>query len=605
LILWIPDQGSQAFSESLGFANLAVTSLSESFILPGFESFAPAAKFTGDPDGCRDYQREAVTNGGRDLNEVRGVLFNIFPGGGKTHTASVVVKHWPGRVLWLAMRDFLLDQAQGKLQELTGTYVSIEKGRQTATGTRIVLGSVQTLKGKRLAGWPRDSFSLIVFDEAHHAVAPGPRKIFDHFSGAKILGLTGTPQRLDKIGLGNVFQRTSIEKDILWGIENGYLCPVVPIERPIQSIDLSKVKSFAGDLSLSDLEREIIEAAAPIARVTWEESDFGNRPTLVYTPGVESAKAVCRTLNKIAGYDCAASVDQETPPGRRREVLARFGNDIRVIVNCLIYTEGLDVPLAEVIVISRLTKSIALYQQMACRGGRPVTGIGQLPTKEERLAAIKASKKPNFKLVDITGHAGRHTLITAADALAGKDVPPDVVKLAKEIIKSQPGIELDEATKLARQEAARIEREALEAAQRKISEAAAAAKVKSTRGTFDPFRRLGAIDSANGIKPSWLKQRPTADQLLWMKENKLPISDDLSRGDIEKLRRQSKEWRKIGKASFRQRNVLAKAGLPVDIPGSVASRLIGVLVHYKFNAQRARKELDFIVAAGRTPGEDV
>src|SRR6185436_9374594 len=121
-----------------------------------------------------------------------------------------------------------------------------------------------------------------------------------------------------------------------------------------------------------------------------------------------------------------------------RQILASFGSTLRGITNCQIYTEGLDVPLARCIVIARITESLSLYQQMAGRGGRTQAGCSELATKEERHSAIANSEKPWFKLVDITGKAGRHALVTSVDALSGKDVSQVVKSIAERIIKLSP-----------------------------------------------------------------------------------------------------------------------------------------------------------------------
>jgi superfamily II DNA or RNA helicase len=557
-----------------------------------------------DADGLRPYQREAVDAWNRDLEKVRAALGVIFTGGGKTRTATAWIRHRRGRGLWLAMRDFLIDQAADTIRERAGELVSIEKADQHMDGTRIVVGSVQTLRDKRLADIPPDRFDWIVFDEAHHAVAPGPMAIFDHFGKAKIIGLTATPFRLDNVGLRNIFDVTSFEYNIRWGMDEGYFCPVVPVRHDVDEIDVSAVKSTMGDLQIRALEEKTIKAAAQIARLTFEESEQGKLPFIVYTPGVASAHLVSKTLCELAKDDSfCASVDQETPKWRRRQVLSAFGGSLRGIANCQIYTEGLDVPLARCIVIARLTESLSLYQQMAGRGGRNAPGCSEHETREERLAAIAASAKPWFKLVDITGNAGRHKLITAFDALAGDDVPEPVIRIAEEIVRSSPGTTLDEAIKKAKEEAVRLEREELELHSKRIAEAAAGAEVKTRRSTFDPFTRLGADEEdSDGIEPEWIEQKPTAEQLHWLRENKL--SENISRGKCAKLQRQAKKWKKLGLASFRQRSVLAKFNLPVDIPSTVAQRIIGTLIEYRWKIYKAQPEINRILATGRTPGEE-
>lgn len=564
----------------------------------------PAAAPLPARDGLRPYQRHAVTAWRARLETDRAALGVMFTGAGKTRTAGTFIHEWTGgRVLWLAMRDFLLDQAARAMGQITGEWIGREQAQDTSRGERIIVGSVQTLKGKRLAAWPKDSFSLIAFDEAHHAIATGPRAIFNHFETAKIIGMTATPYRLDEIGLHNVFgDKPAFIYDIQFGQQEGYFCPVVPIARPIESVDLTNVKLQAGDLQLGQLEEQIAKAAAPIARIAWEESESGALPTLVYTPGVASAHSVCDIINQLACKSVAVAVDKDTPDWRRKKILEAFGHEIRFIVNCQIYTEGLDVPLARCIVIARLTESLSLYQQMAGRGGRPAEGIGQLETKEERIAAIERSSKPWFKLVDITGRAGMHTLVSAIDALTGKDCPENIKNAAKEILRNSPGTKLDEAIKQAKAEAAKKEREEIERARDKIALAGTIAEIKTSRTTFDAFSRLGVDVEPDGIEPEWLQQLPTAEQLHWLKENKLPT--DVSRGKCVQLQKQAREWKKQGKCSFNQRRLLARAGFDIEMPSSVAKRVISVMIENNFKPWLYRKEALRIIEQGRTVGEE-
>jgi superfamily II DNA or RNA helicase len=556
-------------------------------------------------DSLRPYQRHAVTAWRSDLETKRAALGVMFTGAGKTRTAGTFIHEWQrGRVLWLAMRDFLLDQAGAALGQITGEWIGREQAGVSSNGERIVVGSVQSLHRKRLALHPRDEFSLIAFDEAHHAVAPGPRAIFDHFETAKIIGLTATPYRLDKIGLDNVFgEAPSFVYDIEFGTEQGYFCPVVPIKRPIESIDLSAVRKQAGDLQLSQLEEQIVKATAPIADIAWEESEKGALSTLVYTPGVASAHSVCKAINEKAGKVVAVSVDADTDGWTRDRYLKAFGHTVRFIVNCQIYTEGLDVPLARCIVIARLTASLSLYQQMAGRGGRPAAGIGELETKEQRIEAIKASQKPWFKLVDITGKAGKHSLIGAVDALSGKAVSDDVKQIIDRIIEQSPGTKLDEATKLAKAEAAKKEAEEIRASEERIAKAAAAAEVRSKREEFDAFAKNDEAVSNDGIPPEWLSSLPTADQLLWLRDNKLS-EEGVTRGHCAKLQKQAREWRKRGLCSFKRRAQLERFNLPVDVPEVVAKRLIDSIAQAGWKPWRAKKAIERILAEGRTVGEE-
>ena len=118
------------------------------------------------------------------------------------------------RVLILAHRGELLEQAADKLRQAVGLGCAVEKAGESCLSSwyRVVVGSVQTLmREKRLEQFPPDYFGTIVIDEAHHAVSDSYRRILDHFSDAKVLGVTATPDRGDMRDLGAVFESLAYE----------------------------------------------------------------------------------------------------------------------------------------------------------------------------------------------------------------------------------------------------------------------------------------------------------------------------------------------------------------------------------------------------------
>jgi len=452
-------------------------------------------------DGLRPYQRDAVEAAWKEHESVQSTAIVLPTGTGKTRTAGGYVRRLlterpSSRVLWMANRDFLIDEAQRRLRDMTGLGVSVEQAERQMSRTPIVVGSIQTLVRKdRRETIPRDTFDLIVYDECHHAASAGSMEILNWFT-AKRLGLTATLTRHDKVGAWNAWETIAIELSIEWAMSEGYFVPIVPVARYIDSIDLSKVKTTAGDLNLGGLEKEIAEAAAPIAHLSIEE--MGDRPTIIYTPGVASAHAVAATLNQWQAGS-ARAVDADTPPDERKQVLSAFDRgELQWIVNCGIYLEGLDVPNCRGIVIARPTKSEPLFIQMAGRGGRPEGWIGQLETRGERVAAIAASGKPNFVLLDITGHAGRHSLCSAA-TLAGKETP---AKELAEALAANPGIDLQSA---AAQAKATVARET-----KRIAEMAKAAEVSARRATFDLFNKYGISPEVEGLSPTATSEPPTS-----------------------------------------------------------------------------------------------
>lgn len=134
----------------------------------------------------------------------RKTLLVLPTGCGKTVVFSSVAENQVSRgrrVLIMAHRGELLEQAADKLQESSGLQSVLEKAESSCLGSDlpVTVGSVQSLaQEKRLARFPGDYFQDIIVDEAHHCLSDSYRRVLDHFPEANILGVTATPDRGDK-----------------------------------------------------------------------------------------------------------------------------------------------------------------------------------------------------------------------------------------------------------------------------------------------------------------------------------------------------------------------------------------------------------------------
>jgi superfamily II DNA or RNA helicase len=221
--------------------------------------------------GARAYQADKCVDIMRELRVHRSTLAVMATGLGKTYLFAVLAALWPGRVLVLAHRKELIQQAWQKLTELTGERVGIEKAHEHSYGARIVVGSVQTLKEHRLRGISEPPFTLIIVDEAHHCTAKSYRKILAAFPEAKVLGVTATPKRADKKAMGRVFEsEAGAPLDMLWGIENGWLTPLRS-ESIETDIDFAKLKvAKDGEFDEAALDDAISTCAVQIADAALE-----------------------------------------------------------------------------------------------------------------------------------------------------------------------------------------------------------------------------------------------------------------------------------------------------------------------------------------------
>ena len=328
----------------------------------------------------RPYQEEAkekileAWDGG-----VKRTLLVLPTGTGKTIVFSKVaedrVRHGD-RVLILAHRGELLDQAADKIRKSTGLGCAVEKADQTCRGSwfRIVAGSVQTLmREKRLAQFPPDYFKTIIVDEAHHCISDSYQNVLQHFGEAKVLGVTATPDRGDMRDLGQFFESLAYEYTLPKAIKEGYLCRIEAMTIPIR-IDMRNVGVQAGDFKAGDIGTALdpyLEAIADEMATYCPE-----RKTVVFLPLIKTSRKFAEILNRNPLFH-AAEVNGDSED--RAEILKDFADGkYNVLCNSMLLTEGWDCPSVDCIIVLRPTKVRSLYCQMVGRGTRLAPGKDSL-----------------------------------------------------------------------------------------------------------------------------------------------------------------------------------------------------------------------------------
>ena len=308
----------------------------------------------------------------------RRTLLVLPTGCGKTVVFSSVTENQVNkghRVLIMAHRGELLDQAADKLKAAAGLDSVLEKAGSTSLGSflPVTVGSVQSLaQEKRLARFPNDYFQDIIVDEAHHCLSDSYKRVLGHFPDANILGVTATPDRGDMKNLGEYFDSKAYEYSMTQAIREGYLCPVkaqmIPLELDIADVGISSGDFSAGEIGHA-LEPYLKQIAAEMANYCQ------GRKTVVFLPLIATSQKFCRMLND-AGLR-AAEVNGNSDD--RAEVLADFeSGKYDVLCNSMLLTEGWDCPSVDCIVILRPTKIRSLYQQMVGRGMRLSPGKTEL-----------------------------------------------------------------------------------------------------------------------------------------------------------------------------------------------------------------------------------
>ena len=332
----------------------------------------------------RDYQRECIDT--IEAQTPGAYLVQMATGMGKTATFSQLPRHG-GRMLILSHREELVEQPRKYFDCSYG----IERAAHHSDGEEVVSASVQTLV-RRLDRFAPDDFRTIICDEAHHAAASTYRSIFNYFRPEKLIGFTATPNRGDKVRLDDVFSKIIFQRDLRWGIQNGWLCDIY-CRRVDIGFDLSAVHSRRGDYAPGELEQAMDGTADAIAEA-YRKLAVG--ATLIFAVSVHQAEEIAK---RIPG---AAVVTGETKD--RASIIQAFTEGaIPCIVNCMVFTEGTDIPRVETVIVARPTQSESLYAQMVGRGLRLYPG------------------KQKLVLIDCVGITGRASLCTAP-SLLGMDM---------------------------------------------------------------------------------------------------------------------------------------------------------------------------------------
>ncbi len=335
----------------------------------------------------RPYQRECIES----IPENGKYLIQMATGLGKTVTFANIPRR--GRMLILSHREELVRQPLKYFTCMTGVEMA---GESSSSLDEVVSASVQSIT-RRLERFAPHDFDIVVCDEAHHAAANTYKRIFEYFTPRLLLGFTATPGRGDKVRLDNIFDDIIFQRDLKWGIQNQYLSDIY-CRRVNIGFDLRNVRTRLGDYAPGELEEAMDGTADAIAQAYME---LAVGATLIFAVSVKQAQEIA---DRIPG---AVVVTGETK--NRAAIIEAFTRrEIPCIVNCMVFTEGTDIPLVETVIIARPTQSDSLYTQMVGRGLRLYPG------------------KERLNLIDCVGVSGKASLCTAPTLLGIdlKDVPP-------------------------------------------------------------------------------------------------------------------------------------------------------------------------------------
>ena len=317
----------------------------------------------------RDYQIDICSRVSEAFEHHRSVMVQMPTGTGKTVVLAELVKRLKMKneglkILIVAHRRELVEQIKATIK------------RMKMDSRNITVESIQTISRRidALDFIP----SLVVIDEAHHALAKTYKMMWDAWPDARFLGLTATPCRLNGKGFTDLFDVLVQSWDIPTFIKEKWLSTYDFVSIKSDGVTqrlLESLQKRGADGDYQNKEMDMLLNKRPsIERLYQSFEEYGkDRKGIVYAINISHAKKIME-LYQEHGIK-AVAIDSKTPAAERQADIEAFKNgDIQVLVNVDIFSEGFDCPDVEFVQLARPTLSLAKYLQMVGRGLRVAKG---------------------------------------------------------------------------------------------------------------------------------------------------------------------------------------------------------------------------------------
>lgn len=295
-------------------------------------------------------------------------------GFGKTHTSAEIIRSAleKGRTIWfLAHLKEILEDTANRLRSAGIPFGEIGAGKAREYYRRVQIVSVQT--AVRRDDLPRPD--LVIVDECHLAVATTYKKVLGRAGNPMLLGLTGTPCRLDGRGLGELFDEIIPTCSTGTLIDEGLLAPIKYFapHRP----DLTGLRMQAGDYKQTDLDAEMNRSTITGDVIKHYQKHCDGKRTVVFCTSIKHAEHVAEEF-RASGYKSVAISGKSKPAERKAALTGLRDGELQVVCNAQLWVAGVDVPQIECIVMLRPSKSLTFYLQAIGRGLRTAPGKSHL-----------------------------------------------------------------------------------------------------------------------------------------------------------------------------------------------------------------------------------
>lgn len=323
----------------------------------------------------RPYQQQLVDDTRQALKQFSSVLMQAPTGAGKTAITVYMMgraAEMNKRAMFLVHQNELLFQTSKALWKQKLQHGVIASGKAKSKMLAQV-ASVQTLV-RRLDQYQEPD--LIIIDECHRSQSVTYQKIIAAYPNALVIGLTATPERTDKKGLGDTYQTMVSGPTISQLISAGYLSDYEILAPPSQA-SFESIKTRMGDYDKKELEATLDKPTITGDAVATYKKHASGKRCVVMCVSIKHAQHV--TENYVSAGVKAEMIEGSMTTAQRENVLNRFRTgETLIICNVQLLIEGVDIPSIEVVQWLRPTQSLIIWMQGNGRGLRPFKGKEKL-----------------------------------------------------------------------------------------------------------------------------------------------------------------------------------------------------------------------------------
>lgn len=296
-------------------------------------------------------------------------------GTGKTYLGAFAVKEYkPKKFLYLVHREQIAKKALASFYRVIGgdkNDYGLLTGSKHDFNKKYLFGTVQTVSQKQMLGQldPKE-FDYILIDEAHRVAAPTYQKILNHFAPKFLLGMTATPERMDKQNIYEIFDyHLAYEIRLKDALNEQMLAPFhyVGVEDYTVGDQIITETSKLKDLVAEKRVEYVLKQLAYYGYCGEQAKG------LIFCSRQEEARELAQLFSQAGHPSCALT--NEDSQKRRADVTQQLENgEIEYIFTVDLFNEGIDIPSLNQIVMLRNTQSSIVFIQQLGRGLRKFPG---------------------------------------------------------------------------------------------------------------------------------------------------------------------------------------------------------------------------------------